>query len=59
MLNTLAINSLNCLQEGNKSFLVLEGSGITTTIFDQVKVDNWPDRNELLARHATPDTAIF
>jgi len=31
----------------------------SATFFDQVKADNWPDRNELLARHAAPDTAIF
>ena len=29
------------------------------TDFDQVKAGEWPDRNELLARHAAPDTAIF
>ena len=31
----------------------------SAAFFDQVKANKWPDRNELLARHAAPDTAIF
>jgi pimeloyl-ACP methyl ester carboxylesterase len=30
----------------------------SAAFFDQVKAGEWPDRNELLARHVAPDKAI-